>query len=170
MSRPVKKHRGIFERPKANGIWWIRYADQFGREHREKVGMRQTAISLYTKRKTEVREGIFFPKSTKREVLFDEIAKDALDYSKVHKCPDAYRIDKWHHSLVLEWFGNKVAKDITPQDIEERLSALAEAKELRPATLNRYRAFLSLIYSLANRNGKVSVNPARLVRLRSRRP
>ena len=98
-------------------------------------------------------------------MLFDEIAKDALDYSKVNKCPDACRIDRWHHSLVMEWFGNKVAKDITPQDIEERLSALAEAKELRPATLNRYRAFLSLIYSRANRNGKVSVNPARLVTL-----
>ena len=36
----------------------------------------------------------------------------------------------------------------------------------KPATLNRYRALLSLTYSLANRNGKVSVNPARLVRLR----
>ena len=36
----------------------------------------------------------------------------------------------------------------------------------RKDTVNRYRTLLSLVYSLANRNGKVSVNPARLVRLR----
>ncbi len=53
-----------------------------------------------------------------------------------------------------------------PQEIDEKLSELAGKKDLKPATLNRYRAFLSLVYSLANRNGKVEVNPARLVRLR----
>src|SRR5262245_27473614 len=35
-----KKIRGVFERPKGSGIWWIRYADEFGQIHREKVGMR----------------------------------------------------------------------------------------------------------------------------------
>lgn len=166
MARTVKKQRGVFERPKGSGVWWICYFDQFGKKHREKVGLRQTAICAYQKRKTEIREGIFFPKIIKREVLFDQIATDALDYSKANKCPDAYRIDKWHYALILAWFKGRVAKEISPQEIEGKLSELAHKDELKPATLNRYRAFLSLIYSLANRNGKVDVNPARLVRLR----
>src|SRR5262245_29788677 len=33
-----KKVRGVFERPKGSGTWWIRYADEFGVIHREKVG------------------------------------------------------------------------------------------------------------------------------------
>jgi len=35
----------------------------------------------------------------------------------------------------------------------------------KPATLNRYRAAMSRIYSIAITNGKVSNNPARLVPL-----
>lgn len=128
--------------------------------------MKQSAIAAYQKRKTEVREGRFFPKTIKCEVLFDEIGRDALDYSKANKCPDAYRIDKWHYAVIVSWFKGRVAKEILPHEIDEKLSELAEKKGLKPATLNRYRAFLSLVYSLANRNGKVVANPARLVRLR----
>ena len=79
MVRNGKKHRGVFERPAGSGIWWICYFDQFGRKHREKVGMKQSAIAAYQKRKTKVREGHFFPETVRREVLFDEIGKDALD-------------------------------------------------------------------------------------------
>jgi hypothetical protein len=160
MTRNAKKHRGIFERPLGSGIWWICYFDRFGRKHREKVGMKQSAIAAYQKRKTEIREGRFFPKATRSEVLFDEIGKDALEYSKANKCPDAYRIDKWHCAVILSWFKGRVAKEILPQEIDEKLSELAQKKRLKPATLNRYRAFLSLIYSLASRNGKVEANPA----------
>jgi hypothetical protein len=57
MARKPKKHRGIFERPASSGVWWICYFDQFGRKHREKVGMKRSAIAAYQKRKTEIREG-----------------------------------------------------------------------------------------------------------------
>jgi hypothetical protein len=48
-SRP---HRGIFERPKRSGVWWVRYHDEHGREHREKVGPKKLAEDVYRKRKT----------------------------------------------------------------------------------------------------------------------
>ncbi len=79
---------------------------------------------------------------------------------------NAYRLDKWHYAVILSWFNGRVAKKIVPQEIDEKLSELAGKKDLKPATLNRYRAFLSLVYSLADRNSKVELNPARLVRLR----
>src|SRR5512137_3003824 len=80
--KEAKKIRGVFERPKGSGIWWIRYADQFGQIHREKVGMRQTAIHIYQQRKTEVRHGRFIPEDVKgkhKNASFSEITKDRLE-------------------------------------------------------------------------------------------
>jgi len=56
-----------------------------------------------------------------------------------------------------------VAAEIRARGIEARLTNL-QTNGRSPATLNRYRALLSLTYSLAIRNGKLhSENPARLV-------
>jgi len=56
-----KGPRGIFERPAGSGVWWARYTDEFGREHREKVGRKAFALKVYQKRKTEVQERRYFP-------------------------------------------------------------------------------------------------------------
>src|SRR5439155_26690157 len=75
-SQSHRTTRGIFERPKSSGIWWVRYADARGRIHREKVGPKSLARKVYEKRKTEIREGNFFPvKPRRREVLLS----DAVD-------------------------------------------------------------------------------------------
>ncbi len=63
--REPARVRGIFERPKKSGIWWIRYADASGRIHREKIGPKAAAIALYEKRRTEVRAGRKFPESVR---------------------------------------------------------------------------------------------------------
>ncbi len=160
------RQRGIFEKMPGSGVWWIRYADQFGRIHREKTGSKNLAIAAYQKRKTEVREARFFPdRLRRRDTGFSEIAKDALEYSRSNKSPQSFKDDCWRMETLLAWFRNRAAGEITPQEIERKLAELTE-KGRKPATLNRYRALLSLIYSHATRNGKVSVNPARLVRLR----
>ena len=52
------------------------------------------AQAAYQKRKSEVREGRFFPENAgQRSVGFAEIAKDALEYSKANKVPAAYKAD-----------------------------------------------------------------------------
>jgi site-specific recombinase XerD len=164
MRKSTKLPRGVFQR---DGVYWVRYADQSGRIHREKVGpFIKQAQAAYQKRKSEVREGKFFPKKARqRSVGFAEIAKDALEYSKANKVSAAYKADSWHMETLLNWFRERRGEDITPQDIDRKLSELADEGR-KPATLNRYRALVSLVYSLAMRNGKVTVNPARLVRLR----
>jgi hypothetical protein len=70
----MKKVRGVFERPKGSGIWWICYYDQYGRKHRECVGMRSAAIDVYQQRKTEIRQGKLVPEDVKKKhhnVLFN---------------------------------------------------------------------------------------------------
>jgi integrase len=60
---------------------------------------------------------------------------------------------------VLEWFGDKRATSISAHEIEARF----QSEKWSPATWNRYRALMSLVFRLAARNGKVSDNPVRLV-------
>ena len=165
--RKRRNPRGVFEKVPGSGEWWVCYWDAVGRKRREKAGSKSAAIILYRKRKTEALEGKKLPEKLRRAtVSFQEIARDALEYSKQHKVPDAYRADCWHMETILGWFRDRAAADVRPQDIERRLSELAEENHLQPAAVNRYRALMSLIYSIAMRNAKVSANPARLVRLR----
>ena len=74
-SARTRRSRGVFERPKGSGIWWARYYDDQGREHREKVGPKGLALEVYRKRKTEVAERRFFPERfrARDEPLLDVI-------------------------------------------------------------------------------------------------
>jgi hypothetical protein len=60
------KQRGIFERERGSGIWWVRHVDAQGRLRREKAGTKSAAIALYRKRKTEALEGRKLPEKFRR--------------------------------------------------------------------------------------------------------
>jgi site-specific recombinase XerD len=153
-----RKARGVFERVPGSGVWWICYWDARGRRRREKVGTWSNARDLYIKRKGQALEGKKLPEKLRRATAtFAEIATDALAYSKAHKL--SYSHDLYRMEVLLRWFREYPAEGITPQEIERRF----EQQEWSPATVNRYRAMLSLTYRLAIRNGKVRENPARLV-------
>ena len=160
--KEAKKVRGIYEKAPGSGVWWIRYSDATGRIRREKAGLKQTAETLYRKRKTEVLQGKKLPEARKRVVSFGELIDDSLVYSKAHK--RSYQDDKWRFEKLRKHFGDRPADGIMPQDIERHLAAKIEDDKWAPATANRCRALLSLAFRLGIRNGKVSANPARLVR------
>jgi hypothetical protein len=67
------KQRGVFERPKDSGIFWIRYYVH-GRERREKIGGKQQAIDRYRERKTQARDGTL-PQRAHDRLLSDFIAE-----------------------------------------------------------------------------------------------
>lgn len=157
-----KAVRGVFERPKGSAIWWINYYAG-GKQRREKVGRRSDAIALYQKRKTDERTGLKLPENLRirKVILFEEIAADAMEYSKAHK--KSHRGDLSNLASLLPMFGKQKAEEITPAQIS---AYLASRTDLAPATLNRYRSTISMIYQEAMRHGKCGSNPARLVRLR----
>jgi site-specific recombinase XerD len=157
-----KPVRGVFEHPPGSGIWWVNYyAD--GKRHREKVGTRKAASDLYSKRKNDARVGAKLPDSlkAKKPILFEELAKDAMEYSKAHK--KSHRGDISNLSSLLPVFGKMKAEGITPQTIS---AYFGTRTDLKPASINRYRSTMSMIFAEAIRNAKVTANPARLVRLR----
>jgi site-specific recombinase XerD len=159
------RQRGIYEKAPGSGVWWVRYADVMGRIRREKAGTKSSALTLYRKRKTEALQGKKLPENLRAPVAsFAELAKDALDYSKVYK--RSYGVDVVRMEKLLAAFRDRPADGITPQDLERHLSQTSEENDWKPATVNRYRALVSLVYRLGIQNGKVKENPAKLVKHR----
>jgi integrase len=157
------KIRGVYERDPGSGVWWICYKQGSVRK-REKVGSRGNAVTLYQQRKTELRAGAkLAPNLRSHGVSFAALAADALSWSgEFH--PKDIRTVRSRMSRLLESFGHLSASGVTPQVIDRWLTA---NEAWSPATKNRYRALLSLVFRQAMRNGRVSTNPARLVAARA---
>ncbi len=155
--------RGLFERVKGSGEWWIRYADQYGHMHREKVGPKSLAQKPYEKRKTQIREGDFFPRQLgrRRDMLFKDMAKIYLeDHSKVNK--RSYVTDCYYMRRLTQSFGEKALSEITVQDVERLKGRLTQ--QVAVATANRHLALLGGVFNKAIAWKKAKANPVREVK------
>jgi hypothetical protein len=107
--RIEKKERGIFEKEPDSDIWWIRYYDAEGREHREKVGRRGDALKLYKLRKTDALRGVKLPVNVRhRGVRLKVLAHEAIDWYINHGQKDV-RCFKSRMSFIVEEFGERIA-------------------------------------------------------------
>lgn len=151
--------RGVWEKVPGSGIWWIHYIDAEGKRHREKVGRKKDAIRLYHQRKADALAGRKLGKPLRqRERTFQDLADNAIEYAKKHKAnPED---DEQKIGILTQEFGDRPASSLTQQE----LAAFLESRRTSPATFNRYRATLSMIYREAIRNGWTDRNPARLIR------
>ena len=154
--------RGLFERPKGSGIWCVRYHDEHGREHREKVGPKSLAIKVYQKRKNQIAERRFFPEQIRRrEVLLADMIDDYLGRVK-----DRLRSYREYERAGRDWkaaLPGKTLRQVHPGDIERYIAG--RITEVRPATINRHLAFLKRLYNVAIADGKAETNPVRAVKL-----
>lgn len=158
--------RGIYEKIPGSKIHWIRFADSTGKIRREKAGSLSAATTLLAKRRTETLQGRKLPETLRiRQIRFEEIAQDALDYSKTNNAKGSHRVDKGRMEVIKKEFRNRIADSITPQEIDRWMAS--KLSNRAPATVNRYKALLSLTYRLGMANRKVTTNPARLIRQRT---
>jgi hypothetical protein len=126
-----------------------------GKQHREKVGSKQAAITLYQKWKTDDREGKKLPDlRSKRFVTVAELVDDLLEYVVNHKDRRNYESKA---VIVKKALGGHKAEELKLKEIAKWLNSHCAT----PATYNRYKAFLSLAYRLGEENDKVDLNPAR---------
>jgi len=170
----AKKLRGVYEKVVGSGVWWVRYADGAGKVRREKVGNKGAALKLYQMRKTEVMQGKKLPEHFRaKAVTFSELADDAVEWAKAHKL--TWEDDVIRLKPMREAFGSRPADSITPQDIERWFNSAGTSrnkdskrngKKWKPATFNRYKALISMVYRQGIKNGKISVNPARQIERR----
>src|SRR5271170_1764347 len=156
-----RKERGVFEKEPGSDIWWIRYYIE-GRERREKVGRRGDAIKLYRLRKADALRGVKLPTNMKhRSLRFKVIAQDAIDWYIEHGRKDV-RSFRIRMNIILKTFGERVADDIKPSEIDTWL----KEHDWAPATKNRYKNVFGKTFKIALADGKVTGNPARLVEQR----
>ena len=157
------KVRGVYEREPGSGVWWICYKQGTVRK-REKVGRKGDAIELNRQRKTELRAGAkLAPNLRTKGVTFGVLAAEALKWSAEFH-PKGIRTVTGRMAKLTGTFGPMAASELTPQIID---AWLTDNSKWAPATKNRYRALISLVYRQAMRNGKVKLNPARLVAARA---
>jgi integrase len=161
MKKEEKKVRGLYEHPNGSGVWWVQYFAE-GKRHREKAGRRSDAVALYQKRKADARRKLKLPELVPGKVItFAHLSQMAVEHARSHlKTTHDYEAKD---GALREPFGDRPADQITPREIDQFLTRHCKT----PATANRYRAYISLAYRLGNENGKVTINPARLVRMRT---
>ena len=158
-----KGPRGVFERPAGSGVWWVRYHDEHGREHREKVGPRRLAGEVYRKRKTEVAERRFFPERIGRRdlLLKDAVAAFLRDYVE-GRLRNATHYARYGR-LWIAALGTRPLRQIVPGDIA-RYVARRQQHGMAPATINRELAFLKRLYNVAIGDTLADTNPVKGVR------
>ena len=158
----IEKHKGVYEKYPGSGIWWIRYTTAQGSRKTESVGRRSDAVTLYQQRMTEKRSGILIPiGKSARGVKVASLIEDALKFSEGNHRDQ--RNFKQRLLVVKDGIGNRIADTITPREMSDWLSEMAEENEWTPATYNRYKAAISKAFKIGMENGKVSTNPARFV-------
>jgi integrase len=152
--------RGVFEKVKGSGIWWVRHVDADGQLRRERVGSKRAAIDLYYDRKADAGKGKKLPKNLrKRAVTFQDIALDAIADIKLRYRVPSYDVERL--KAAISWFGNKDASSLKGGIINARLMMVAVEKKWAASTINHHRSVISLAYRLAMRDGKLEYNPAR---------
>ncbi len=117
---------------------------------------------VYEKRKTEIREGRFFPRLTHRP---DVVLSGAID-DYLKRKENVLRHFRHYRRLGRYWkdaYGSRTLTSIQPADIEKY--AAKRLEKAAPATVNRELAFLKRIYFDAMQNGKTSSNPVRSVKM-----
>lgn len=157
--------RGVFEREKGSGIWWIRWTDANGRKRREKVGSRSNAEKLLAKRHVQKLEGAKFPDNLRtKAATFRELCEDALAHSRAENSQkQTYELELRINQL-LPMFGPRAADSIKKNEIVAWLAEQATARDWAASSRNRWQATFSLVFRVGIDNEKIERNPAARIR------
>jgi integrase len=163
--RKIAPQRGIYERVKGSGIWWIRWTDSEGHKRREKAGSHGVAEKLLLNRQAEKLKGVKLPDNLRaKSITFGALCDDALKHSAAeNSAKQTYelglRIDQ-----LRPVFGSRPAESVRKNEIVEWLTEQAEEREWAATTRNRWQATFSLIFRVGLDNEKIEKNPAARIR------
>lgn len=161
----MKARRGIFEREKGTGIWWIRWTDLDGRKRREKAGNRSAAEKLLAKRHTQKLEHKKLPENFRsKAVTFRELTEDALLHSQAENSEKQTYELRLRIQQLLPVFGSRPAETIKKNEIVAWLVKQTAERNWAPSSRNRWQATFSLIFRVGVDNEKIDRNPAAGIR------
>jgi integrase len=163
--REIAPQRGIYEKAKGSGIWWIRWTDAEGRKRREKAGSHGVAEKLLVNRQAEKLKGVKLPDNLRaKAVSFGDLCDDALKHSAAeNSAKQTYELGLRIEQL-RPVFGSRPAESIRKNEIVDWLTEQAEEREWAATTRNRWQATFSLIFRVGLDNEKIEKNPAARIR------
>ncbi len=162
MARANSKDRGIFERPKGSGVWWVRYHDHLSKERRAKIGPKSAALAYYQEQKSKVAqvkrhpelEAKFFG-SKKKCVTIQELLKTY--FPDVGNAP-AGSSERRYAKRWAKLIGHLPVDQISKHHAKKRQAALLE-RGLKPSSVNRDLAFIKAVLNRALDDGLITENP-----------
>ncbi len=170
MARKDGKDRGIQEKPKGSGKWWVRLFVN-GRERRYRCDSKSQAKALYGRLKAELREGTYFPEQfvQTKEVTLRTWIDRYLEGSTNRSIQSERHYGRFWKLLL----GKRLLSQVTTDDcrrIQAKLNARRSKVKLRgketrktgrlsPATINRRFAFLRHVLMVAMKDELISRNP-----------
>jgi site-specific recombinase XerD len=157
------KISGIFERPPDSGVHWISYTDTDGNRRREKAGKLSAALDLLGQRKAQVRKNEFIPPRQKRVWTFQRLATEAIKNKALRLAPITIETDTSRLTKLIPLLGHVRFDRVTPQRVEETVGTLRRSG-LSSSTCNRYRSFISSVFSYAMDSDRVAANPCKRVK------
>jgi len=164
MARETAPVRGVYERDKGSGVWWIRWTDAGGTKRREKVGRKGAAIDLLSIRKADKLQGIKLPPVGGSGLRFGTLLDDALEHSRAENGERSTQELKLKIERLRPEWGERKPEEITKQEIVRWLQAEKERRGWTAATMNRWQAAFSLVFRVAVDNEKIPTNPAARIR------
>lgn len=156
-----KRSRGVYERKAGSGVWWVRYADENGKIHREPVGPKAVALAVYRKRKTEVAERRFFPEG--RKSITVEGAIKAHLASQEARGILSLKDQQRYGTNWTAFFGDKPLRSVQPEDVEAYINK--RMGDVEPATVNHEVKFLRRVFTVAVNNEWCRKNPVKSITL-----
>lgn len=155
--RQPKRIKGVRERVKGSGVWWIRYRDEYGREHQERIGPQGVAEKVLAKRQTEIAERRFFPEAIRRVATLDEYAERYLEtQTRAASYKDLARYGRhWCEAL-----GDRQLREINADDV--RRYAARRSVGISVQTLKHEVDWLRGLFRAAIKDGLVRENPVQL--------
>ena len=160
------KARGVFQR---NRTWWIRWVCTLGHDHRNLSGeLKTVATEEHKAKRAEVRAARkagreYCPRLVQRQrpTLFEDILADYMEYSGRNK--RSHSSDRARAESFKKRFRHRLATAVTAKDVEDFKAACGEGRSV--ATVNHYLKFLKAVFNRAIRQGSLTYNPVRPVKL-----
>src|SRR4029453_3295992 len=157
--------KGVYFR---DGIAYIRFQDERGVDVRESTKQRAAKVAedILAKRKTEVAMRVHFPTRAFDAATFAELA-DYWWQAHGSKPPSQFG---YLYPRVLEHFGEKRARDITPDVVDAFLDCLTTDRKLSASSVNHHPTIVNGIFNFAVKRGRFDRNPVAAVRQRPEPP
>jgi site-specific recombinase XerD len=147
--------RGVYEKVKDSGDWYICYHDEDGRRHREHVGRFSAAVEAYVNKKREIREGKFISPAVDKGHTLEEVFELRLQAKRLsEQTVRAYR-DEFRRFGELR---KRPIGKIRMEEIDKFLNKVHRDGRSADTQAN-YRALLCAIFSFAVDRNYTRLNP-----------